>query len=66
MMEVFAKSDERRNLTIAIKDLDVVPSMSISSREMEQVFYHVIQRAADAPPIGATTFRVRLPIQRVH
>jgi signal transduction histidine kinase len=47
-MSVFAEDAHRRKLAIAIKDMDIVPLMAISPREVEQVFYHVIQRAVDA------------------
>jgi signal transduction histidine kinase len=47
-MSVFAESAQRRNLVIAIKDMDIVPLMAISPREVEQIFYHLIQRAVDA------------------
>jgi PAS domain S-box-containing protein len=47
-MSVFADSAQRRRLTIAIKDMDIVPLMTVSPREVEQVFYHLIQRAMDA------------------
>ena len=47
-MSVFADSARRRRLTIAIKDMDVVPLMAVSPREVEQIFYHLMQRATDA------------------
>jgi len=47
-MSVFAESAQRRHLLIAIKEMDVVPVMTISPREVEQIFYHLIQRAVDA------------------
>jgi PAS domain S-box-containing protein len=47
-LSVFAESAQRRNLLIAIKDMDVVPLMTVSPREVEQIFYHLIQRAVDA------------------
>ncbi len=47
-MSVFAESAQRRNLLIALKDMDVVPLMAVSPREVEQIFYHLIQRAVDA------------------
>ncbi len=46
-MSVFADSSQRKRLTIAIKDMDIVPLMSVSPREVEQIFYHLIQRAID-------------------
>lgn len=47
-MSVFAENAQRRKLTIAIKDMDVVPLTAVSPREVEQIFYHLIQRAIDA------------------
>jgi signal transduction histidine kinase len=47
-MSVFADSAQRNRLTIAIKDMDIVPLVGISPREVEQIFYHLIQRAIDA------------------
>lgn len=52
MMGVFAESAAARGLTIAIKDLDVAPLMPIPPREVEQVFYHLIQWAVDAAEPG--------------
>jgi PAS domain S-box-containing protein len=46
-MSVFADIAQRRKLTIAIKDMDIVPLMVVSPREVEQIFYHLIQRATD-------------------
>jgi len=47
-MSVFADSALRRNLTIAVKNMDAVPLLTVSPREVEQIFYHLIQRAIDA------------------
>jgi PAS domain S-box-containing protein len=47
-MSVFAESALRRRMTIAVKDMDVVPLMAVPPREVEQIFYHLIQRAIDA------------------
>jgi signal transduction histidine kinase len=47
-MSVFAEDARRHRLTIAIKDMDIVPLMAMSPREIEQLFYHLIQRAVDA------------------
>jgi len=47
-LNVFADSAQRRKLTIAIKDLNIVPLTAVSPREVEQMFYHLIQRAIDA------------------
>jgi signal transduction histidine kinase len=47
-MSVFADSALRRRLTIAVKDMDTVPLLAVSPREVEQIFYHLIQRSIDA------------------
>jgi PAS domain S-box-containing protein len=47
MMRVFAQSAKRANLIIAVKDINFVPFMSMSSRELEQVFFVLIQNAID-------------------
>jgi len=47
-MSVFAEDARRRKLAIAIKDMDMVPLVAISPREVQQIFYHLIQRAVDA------------------
>jgi PAS domain S-box-containing protein len=47
-MSVFAESALRRKLTIAMKNMDTVPLLTVSPREVEQIFYHLIQRAIDA------------------
>ncbi len=47
-MSVFADAALRRKVTIAVKNMDVVPLTTVSPREVEQVFYHLIQRALDA------------------
>lgn len=47
-VSVFADSAQRKRLVIAVRDIDIVPLMGVSSREMEQIFYHLIQRAVDA------------------
>jgi PAS domain S-box-containing protein len=52
-MSVFAESAQRRNLLIAIKDMDAVPLMAISPRQVEQIFYHLIQRVVDAADSNA-------------
>ena len=48
MMDVYARSAGRSNLTIAIKDIDVIPHIAISGHELEQVFFVLIQNAIDA------------------
>ena len=47
-MSVFAESALRHKLTIAVKNMDSVPLLTISPREVEQIFYHLIQRTIDA------------------
>ncbi len=47
-MSVFAESAQRHKLTLAIKEMDAVPLTVVSPREVEQIFYHLIQRAIDA------------------
>jgi len=47
-MAVFAQSAQRANLTIAVKDMDFLPSMSVSPRELEQLFFILVQNAIDA------------------
>jgi len=47
-LSVFADSALRRKVTIAVKNMDVVPLTTLSPREVEQVFYHLVQRAIDA------------------
>jgi signal transduction histidine kinase len=47
-MSVFADSARRRKLNIAVKEMDIVPLTAIPPREVEQIFYHLIQRALDA------------------
>jgi signal transduction histidine kinase len=46
-MSVFADVAQRHGLTIAVKDMDIVPLMAMSPREVEQIFYHLIQRATN-------------------
>jgi PAS domain S-box-containing protein len=47
-MSVFADIALRRKLTIAMKNMDAVPLLTVSPREVEQIFYHLIQRSIDA------------------
>ena len=47
-MSVFAESALRRKLTIAMKNMDALPLLTVSPREVEQIFYHLIQRSLDA------------------
>jgi hypothetical protein len=35
---VFAEDAQRRRLTIAVQDMDIVPLMAMSPREVEQIF----------------------------
>lgn len=67
MMEVFAESAAHRGLGIAIKELDVVPIMSVSPRDLEQVFYHVIQSIIDeAEPGRKQSLTIRCAAARDH
>ncbi len=47
LMKVFAQSAKRTNLSIAVKDINFVPFMSMSSHELEQIFFILIQNAID-------------------
>jgi len=47
-VSVFAESARRKGLVIAVRDMDIVPFLTISPREMEQIFYHLIQQAVEA------------------
>jgi PAS domain S-box-containing protein len=51
---VFAESAQRKGLTIAIREMDVVPVLAVAPREMEQIFYQLIQWVVDAPSPGPT------------
>lgn len=52
LMRVFAQSAKRTNLSIAVKDINFVPFMSMSSHELEQVFFILIQNAIDWADVG--------------
>lgn len=52
MVGIFADSAQRKGLTIAVKEMDLVPVMAVSPREMEQIFYQLIQWVVDAPADG--------------
>ncbi|MFH1717587.1 MAG: ATP-binding protein [Planctomycetota bacterium] len=45
---VFGQSAKRANLKIALKDMPFVPFMSMTARELEQIFFTMIQNAVDA------------------
>ncbi|MHC4686145.1 MAG: two-component system sensor histidine kinase NtrB [Planctomycetota bacterium] len=49
---VFAQSAKHANLNIAVKNMDLVPFMSLDSRELEQIFFIMIQNAIDAADIN--------------
>ncbi len=49
-MTVFAQSAKSVNLNIALKDMSFVPFMSMTAREIEKIFFILIQNAIDAPP----------------
>lgn len=48
VMKVFAQSAKSVNLNIAFKDMSFVPFMSMTAREIEQIFFILIQNAIDA------------------
>jgi two-component system C4-dicarboxylate transport sensor histidine kinase DctB len=45
MMAVFAQNAKQANLTISVKDIDEVLNLSITARQLEQVFFIMIQNA---------------------
>lgn len=47
IMSVFAQSAQRVNLTLAVKDVDTVLNLPIPARQMEQVFFILVQDAVD-------------------
>jgi PAS domain S-box-containing protein len=52
VMTVFAQSAKSVNLNIALKDMSFVPFMSMTAREIEQIFFILIQNAIDAADAG--------------
>ena len=52
VMTVFAQNAKSVNLNIALKDMSFVPFMSITAREIEQIFFILIQNAIDAADAG--------------
>ena len=48
VMTVFAQSAKSVNLNIALKDMSFVPFMSMTAREIEKIFFILIQNAIDA------------------
>lgn len=48
IMGVFAKTAKHANLRIIVRDMDVVPYMTIPPRQLEQVFFTLVQNAIDA------------------
>ena len=48
VMKVFAQSAKSVNLNIAFKDMSFVPFMSMTAREIEKIFFILIQNAIDA------------------
>jgi len=48
VVQVFGQSAKRANLKIALKDMPFVPFMSMTARELEQIFFTLIQNAVDA------------------
>ncbi|MCP4614475.1 MAG: PAS domain-containing protein [Planctomycetes bacterium] len=47
VMTVFAQSAKSVNLNIALKDMSFVPFMSMTAREIEKIFFILIQNAID-------------------
>jgi PAS domain S-box-containing protein len=54
MMEVFAKSAQRTNLRIILKDMEVISHTPIIIHELEQVFFILIQNAINAADTDKT------------
>ena len=52
VMAVFAQSAKRANLSIAIRDMRFLPFMSMTVRELDQVFFILVQNAIDASDIN--------------
>ncbi|MDT8302032.1 MAG: PAS domain-containing protein [Sedimentisphaerales bacterium] len=52
VMTVFAQSAKSVNLNIALKDMSFVPFMSMTAREIEKIFFILIQNAIDAADAG--------------
>jgi PAS domain S-box-containing protein len=52
VMAVFAQSAKRANLSIAIRDMHFLPFISMTVRELEQVFFILVQNAIDASDIN--------------
>jgi len=48
VMTVFAQSAKSVNLNIALKNMSFVPFMSMTAREIEKIFFILIQNAIDA------------------
>jgi PAS domain S-box-containing protein len=48
LIAVFAERARRSNLKIIVKGVDIVPCMAIATRELEQVFFILIQNAIEA------------------
>lgn len=47
VITVCAQNAQRANLKIVVKDIDVVPYMSIAAHELEQIFFILVQNAID-------------------
>jgi PAS domain S-box-containing protein len=52
IMAVFAQSAKRAHLTISVKDIDVIPSLSIPTHQLEQIFFILVQKAIDSADIN--------------
>jgi signal transduction histidine kinase len=48
IVRVFGQNAKRAGLMIVLKDMPFVPFMSLTARELEQIFFTLIQNAVDA------------------
>lgn len=51
IVSIFAQSAQQANLAIVLDEIDVIPQMSISVHELEQIFFIMIQNAIDVSDI---------------
>ena len=52
IMAVFAQNAQRVNLTLTVKGVDTVFNLSIPTRQLEQVFFILVQNAIDSADIN--------------
>jgi signal transduction histidine kinase len=52
MIAVFAQSARQANLTMSVKDMDAVLNLAIPTRQLEQVFFILVQSAIDRADTG--------------